>query len=143
MTHIALIGDRSDSVLAHRAIPLALEQARANGAPDVAWQWLATRDLKNPATDLQNCIDDRAIGRDIAAHHAKTLGERALDDVDPLHQPVALGDAAAARTVHADRVHFVDIGERAELFGEVADLPDRRHVAIHRIHALDGDELLS
>ena len=52
-TQIALVGDRSDSVLAHRAIPLALERARVGGAPGVSWQWLATRDLKNPATDLQ------------------------------------------------------------------------------------------
>ncbi len=33
-------------------------------------------------------------GRDIAAHHAIGLGQGAVDDVDPVHQPVALGHAA-------------------------------------------------
>jgi CTP synthase (UTP-ammonia lyase) len=54
MTQIALIGDRSESVLAHRAIPLALERARAEGAPDISWRWIATRDLGNPAIELQD-----------------------------------------------------------------------------------------
>ena len=38
-------------------------------------------------------------------------------------------------------MHFVEIGDRAELVGDIADLLDRRDVAIHRIDALEGDEL--
>ena len=57
-------------------------------------------------------------GRDIAAHHAIGLGQRAVDDVDPAHQPVALGHAAAARAVHAHGMNLVDIGQRAELLGQ-------------------------
>src|SRR4029078_7687564 len=33
---------------------------------------------------------------DVTAHHAETLGQRAVDDVDAVHYVVALGDAAAA-----------------------------------------------
>jgi hypothetical protein len=44
---------------------------------------------------------------------------------DAVHQPLALGNAAAARAVHADRVDLVDIGHRAVLVADVADLGDR------------------
>ncbi len=39
---IALIGDRSDAVAAHRAIPLALELAAGAGVPRLTWEWLPT-----------------------------------------------------------------------------------------------------
>ena len=38
------------------------------------------------------------------------------------HDAVALGDAAAARAIHADGMDFVEIGQRAVLLGEIADL---------------------
>ena len=41
--------------------------------------------------------------------------------VDPVGDLVALGNAAAARAVHADRMDLVEIGERVVLVGEVAD----------------------
>lgn len=49
---IALVGDYSPQVLAHAAIPRALElAARACGAK-LSWQWLPTRDLRDPKRDL-------------------------------------------------------------------------------------------
>ena len=78
---------------------------------------------------------------DVAAHDAEALGERAVDDVDAVHHALALGDAAAARAVKADRMHFVEIGQRVVLLGEVADRLDRRDVAVHRIDALEHDDL--
>ena len=57
-------------------------------------------------------VDDLRLARDIAAERAEPLGERALDDVDPVHDAFALADAAAARAVHADGVDLVDIGHR-------------------------------
>ena len=79
--------------------------------------------------------------RDIAAEAAERLGQRALDHVDAVHGVVALADAAAARAVHADRVHFVDIGHGAVALGEIADRMHRRHVAVHGIEALEHDQL--
>ena len=55
-------------------------------------------------------------GGDVAAHDAEALGQRAVDDVDAMHDAVALGEAAAARPVEADRMHLVEIGERAVCF---------------------------
>ena len=78
---------------------------------------------------------------DIAAEAAERLGQRALDHVDAVHGVVALADAAAARAVHADRVHFVDIGHGAVALGEIADRVHRRHVAVHGIEALEHDQL--
>ena len=78
---------------------------------------------------------------DVAAHHAEGLAQRALDHGQPVHQPLALGNAAAARAVHADRMHLVEIGHRAVLVGDVADFADRRDIAVHRIDALEGDQL--
>ena len=46
MKRIALVGDYNESVVAHRAIPLALKLAAAElRASDVAWEWLRSRDL--------------------------------------------------------------------------------------------------
>ena len=78
---------------------------------------------------------------DIAAEAAERFGQRSLDDVDAVHDAVALGDAAAARAVHADRVDLVDIGHRAIALGEIADLRQRRDVAVHRVQALADDQL--
>ena len=82
-----------------------------------------------------------ALAGDIAAEAAERLGQRAFQHVDAVHDAVALGDAAAARTVHADRMDLVDIGHRAIFLGEIADLGERRHVAVHRVQALADDQL--
>jgi CTP synthase len=50
---IALVGDYSPEVTAHRAIPLALELACKAAKRDATWQWVATRDVKNAKRDLQ------------------------------------------------------------------------------------------
>ncbi|MSU23213.1 MAG: hypothetical protein EXS32_05235 [Opitutus sp.] len=51
---LALVGDYSPEVSAHRAIPLALELARAAtpSASRLTWQWIATRDLTDAPRDL-------------------------------------------------------------------------------------------
>jgi CTP synthase (UTP-ammonia lyase) len=49
---IALIGDFSPEVIAHRAIPPALELAgRAEGVP-ATWTWVPTATIRDPARDL-------------------------------------------------------------------------------------------
>jgi hypothetical protein len=82
-------------------------------------------------------VDDHLVRRDIAAHHAERLAQRAFDDGDAVRRFIALGNAAAARAVHADGVNFVAIGERVVLVGQVADRVDRRDVAVHRIDAFE------
>ena len=54
---------------------------------------------------------------------------------------VAVADAAAARPVHADRVHFVDISHGVVALGQIADRVHRRDVAVHGIEALEHDQL--
>jgi CTP synthase (UTP-ammonia lyase) len=49
---IAVIGDYSGEVTAHRAIPGALELARSGSGADVAWEWVATRSLTDAASTL-------------------------------------------------------------------------------------------
>ena len=49
---IALVGDYSDTVLAHRAIPQALLLASRGRAVPVDWRWIQTRDIKDPLRDL-------------------------------------------------------------------------------------------
>jgi CTP synthase (UTP-ammonia lyase) len=51
---LALVGDFDPSVPAHRAIPLALDLARAAtpSAAALTWQWIATRDLTDAPRDL-------------------------------------------------------------------------------------------
>ena len=81
------------------------------------------------------------VAGDIAAHRAEALGERALDHMDARHHAFAFADAAAARAIHADRMHLVDIGHRAIALGERDDVGDRRDIAVHRIEAFEDDQL--
>ena len=53
---------------------------------------------------------------------------------------VALGNAAAARPVEPDRMHLVEIGHRPVRLGDVAQLGDRRDVAVHRIDRFERDQ---
>ncbi len=50
---IALVGDYSDRHVAHRAIPVALQLARERAGADVAWEWVATRDIRSAQRDLK------------------------------------------------------------------------------------------
>jgi CTP synthase (UTP-ammonia lyase) len=49
---LALIGDHSATVIAHRAIPVALARARAETNGSLDWRWVATRDIRDAARDL-------------------------------------------------------------------------------------------
>src|SRR5215831_17909681 len=86
-------------------------------------------------------IDEGGRPRNIPADHAKGLAEGALDHRWAVHDPVALGDTAAAGAVEPDGVHLVEIGHRAVAIGDVAQLADRGDVAVHRIDRLEADEL--
>lgn len=50
---LALVGDYSPEVIAHRAIPRALELACAATKIDLTWQWVATRDVHDAARTLR------------------------------------------------------------------------------------------
>ncbi len=50
---IALVGDRSDSVPAHQAIPRALALARAAAGADVTGVWVPTTAIRHAAADLE------------------------------------------------------------------------------------------
>jgi CTP synthase (UTP-ammonia lyase) len=50
---LALVGDYSPDVTAHRAIPRALELACAAVQCDATWQWVATRNIRSAARDLK------------------------------------------------------------------------------------------
>ena len=86
-------------------------------------------------------IDERGRGRDVAADHAIGLGERALDHREPMHEALALGNAAAARTIEADGVNLVEVSHRVMLVGHVADIGDWRDVAVHRVHGFKCNQL--
>lgn len=51
-TRIALVGDYSAEVVAHRAIPQALSLARVALGTEFEWEWFQTRDITNAARDL-------------------------------------------------------------------------------------------
>jgi CTP synthase len=52
MSRIAIVGDYSDRVTAHRAIPRALELAREQAGADVDWEWVGTRKIGDAVRDL-------------------------------------------------------------------------------------------
>ncbi len=90
--------------------------------------------------DGADIVEDFEIAGDVAAVAAIGFGEGAFDDSDAVGDAVTLGNAAAMGAVHADRVDFVEIGQRVVFIGEVADGGERGDVAVHRVDALEGDE---
>ena len=76
-----------------------------------------------PGRKAADEIAHRGRAGDVAADDAERLAERALDDGEAVHQAFALGNAAAARAIEADRMDLVEIGHGAVLFGDVADSP--------------------
>ena len=114
--------------VAHRGPRRRRDRGRERGGEDEA------------GGEAPHRVAERGRAGDVAADAAEALGQRALDHVDPVHHALALGHAAAARPVEADRVDLVEIGHRAVALGEVADRADRRHVAVHRVDALERDQ---
>ncbi|MDB6128267.1 MAG: synthase, partial [Verrucomicrobia bacterium] len=51
---IALIGDYTPDVVAHRAIPVALDLAATAEDQAATWEWVHTTKLKNPAKELES-----------------------------------------------------------------------------------------
>ena len=51
MKRIALVGDRSENVVAHRAIPVALRMAVESLRAEVSWEWIHSRTLTTPVTE--------------------------------------------------------------------------------------------
>ena len=89
---------------------------------------------------LAQQVDDLAPRRHVAAGcAAQRLAERPGVDVDPVGDAAELGRPAAVLADEADRVRVVDEHQRAELVGQVADLGERRDVAVHREHAVGDD----
>src|SRR5262249_1428053 len=80
-------------------------------------------------------------GRDETAETSESLCERAFDDIDPTHGVVTLADAATARAIHADRVHFITKSHGAVAFCQIANRVYRRNVAVHGIETFENDQL--
>lgn len=49
---IALVGDYSPRVPAHRGIPRALEMIHAETGLEITWRWIGTPEVRNAASDL-------------------------------------------------------------------------------------------
>ena len=86
-------------------------------------------------------VADRRRGSDIAADDTECLGQRAFDHGQTMAHAFAVGDAAAARAIKANAVDFVEIGHGIIGVRDVAELRDRRDIAIHRIDRLERDQL--
>ena len=52
---VALVGDYSPDVPAHRAIPRALELAGAAVGAEISWRWFPTDDIRDASVDLADC----------------------------------------------------------------------------------------
>ncbi len=73
---VGLVGDRSDSVVAHRAIPRALELAGSNQGFAVRWEWLPTASISTSSVsalegfDALWCVPASPYQSEAAALHA-------------------------------------------------------------------------
>ena len=88
-------------------------------------------------------IDQVARTTNIAAHHADRFAQRAdLDVNSPVHIEM-IDRAASSAAEHARRVRVIDHHDAIVFVGEVAELRQRRDVAIHRKDAVGNDELVA
>ena len=78
--------------------------------------------------------------RNIAAHHAIGLAERAFDNVHAMHDIFALCDASTLITIHTNGMHLIEIGERIKLVCQIAYRLNRADIAIHGVDALKCDD---
>src|SRR6266404_2382131 len=88
-------------------------------------------------------VDQIGVGRNITAETAERLCERAFDNVYAVHHALALGDAPAMGPIHSDRMNLVDVSQRTIPLREIADLMQRRYIAVHGIKAFAQDQLRS
>src|SRR3984893_15648990 len=102
---------------------------RHRSREDKAWRGRADR------------VADHGISRDVTPHHTETLGLGSFDDVDAIHDAIALGDAGAAGSVKTDGMNLVKVGEGPEFRRQITDMPDRGDIAIHRVKRFKGDDL--
>src|SRR5262249_1749832 len=77
---------------------------------------------------------------DITPETAERFSQRALDHVNAGGGLVAIANAAAPRSVHADRVHFIAVGHGAVTLGEVADCVYRRNITVHGIEGFEHNQ---
>ena len=86
-------------------------------------------------------LDDLAPARrEAAGGAAERLAQRGGDDVDAPGDAAVLGRAAAGLAEEAGGVAVVHHHERVVALGQVADLGERRDVAVHGEHAVGGDQ---
>ena len=78
---------------------------------------------------------------DITAHDSKCLAKCTFNNVNAVHESLALSNPCAFFSIHADGVHFIEISERIELICQIAKGFYRANVAIHGINTLEGNQL--
>jgi hypothetical protein len=114
-----------------------VERAQAGGGDR---RGEAVREEIGPGALAQELDDLRARGHVAAAGAAHRLAERPGEDVDTADHVVQLVGAATARSHEADRVRVVHHHDGVVALGQVADRGQRGQVAVHREHAVGGDQ---
>ena len=111
----------------------------ASAAPTIGGRDGVREEVRPRALAQQ--LDHLAAAGDVpAAGAADRLAQGAGEDVHAAAGAGALGRAAAARAEDADGVRVVDHDHRVVALGEVADRRQVRDVAVHREHAVRGDQ---
>src|SRR5712671_285516 len=100
-----------------------------------------SRGENKTGSEAANEVADCRRRRNISAHHAESLGQRALDYCQAMTQSLAVSDAAAARTIETNGVYLIEIGHCALRLRDIAEFHDRRDIAIHRIDRLERNQL--
>jgi hypothetical protein len=76
-------------------------------------------------------VTNNGITRDIASDDTEPFGQRPFNDIDPVHEAIALGYTGATNAVEANSMDFVEIGQSTELRSQVADALDWCDITVH------------
>ena len=120
----------------------SLSSSRSSTTSEAAAIAGATRvgEQVRPGTLPQELDDLLAAAHVPAARAAERLAQRAGDDVDPVRDPVQLRGPAPVLADEPDGVRVVDHHHGVVALGQVADLAQRRDVAVHREDAVGRDQ---
>src|SRR6266568_2289387 len=86
-------------------------------------------------------ITNHGIRRDVPSRDTKAFGQGPFNDVNAVHDAVALGNARTTASVEPDSVDFVQICESAELLPQIANALDWSNISVHGVERFEGNYL--
>src|ERR1700722_16273311 len=106
--------------------------------------WWRQRGGKDePGSIRSECVHQIGTSSNVSAEAPESLGERAFDDINPMHRAITRHHPCSARAIHPDGVDLVAISQGVVALSDIAEAANRGDIAIHGVQAFEHDQLRS